>query len=327
MVAAGTPDEACSPRAWRLDTRHGVVLSSPMSGLRRVLVLLALAGVAAGLGALLLATSTDRDPDPLPVIVLAHTMGTGFIGAGLYAWWRRPENRTGALMTLVGFTWFGAAVRSADVAWAYSLGLLLGALWVGALVHMLVAFPTGRVRPGLETVVVTLGWGTVTVLPLVSVLVSERPDTECGECPANVFNVWDSDAAQTVVNAVAGALSIVLLGGVGVLLIRRWRGYGPVQRRALAPVVATGAAVAVVGVLSVVPSVLGADELTDALNYALLATIAAVPFAFLAGLLRSSLSRAGAVNGPLRAPRRRGRPRRPGAGARRRLARACVLGA
>jgi signal transduction histidine kinase len=266
-----------------------------MSGLRRALLALAVAGLAVGLGALLLATTTERDPDPLPVIVLAHTMGTGFIGAGLYAWWRRPENRTGALMTLVGFTWFLAAVRSADAAWAYTLGLLLGSLWVGALVHMLVAFPTGRLRPGLETGVVLLGWGTVTALPLVSVLVSERPDTGCDACPDNVLNLWDSDGAQEAVIAVAGALSVFLLVGVGLLLIRRWRAYGPVQRRALVPVVATGAAVAAVGVMSAVAAVLGADALADAFNYALLALIAAVPFAFLAGLLRSSLSRAGAV--------------------------------
>ena len=36
-----------------------------------------------------------------------------FIGVGLFAWWRRPHNRFGALMTAVGFAWFldGAARR------------------------------------------------------------------------------------------------------------------------------------------------------------------------------------------------------------------------
>ena len=53
-------------------------------------------------------------------------------------------------MTLVGFMWFLGALDAADAAWAYTLGLLVGALWLGALVHMLVAFPSGRVEPGLE---------------------------------------------------------------------------------------------------------------------------------------------------------------------------------
>jgi signal transduction histidine kinase len=268
-----------------------------MSGDRRLLVALAVAGFAVGLGALALATSTEQPHEPIAVIVLAHTMGTGFIGAGLYAWWRRPDNRTGALMTLVGFTWFAAVLRSAGEAWLYSLGQLVGALWVGALVHMLVAFPTGRVEPGLARRIVILGWSTVCGLSVLFVLTTERLDPECAECPGNVLNVAVIEAMEPIVLLVASSLlTVVLLVGLGVLLLRRWRDYGPVQRRALAPVVATAAAIAVVGVLGVVPAAFGADDVADPLNYALLVLIAAVPFAFLAGLLRSSLSRAGAVN-------------------------------
>src|SRR5688500_4202712 len=129
-----------------------------MGGLRRALIALAVAGVALGLAALALVTASDRDADSAAWIVLALTLGLGFSGAGIFAWWRRPENRVGPLMTLVGFLWFLGALRSADTAWAYTLGLLVGALWLGALVQMLVAFPTGRVEPGLERGVVVLGW-------------------------------------------------------------------------------------------------------------------------------------------------------------------------
>src|SRR4051812_13613988 len=120
-----------------------------MSGLRRALVGLAVAGLVLGLAALALVTTTDR-PFSTAEVVLALTLGWAFIGAGLYAWWRRPENRVGALMTLVGFLWFLGALESAGAAWAYTTGLALSTLWIGALVHMLVAFPTGRVGPGLE---------------------------------------------------------------------------------------------------------------------------------------------------------------------------------
>ena len=47
-----------------------------------------------------------------------------------------------------------------------------------------------------------------------------------------------------------------MLAGVCVVLVRRWRRSGPLQRQALAPVLWTGAAVAVVGVASVIPLVL-----------------------------------------------------------------------
>ena len=96
--------------------------------------------------------------------------------------------------------------------------------------------------------------------------------------------------------AVGLVVSVVLLAGLGFVLIRRWRGFGKVQRRALAPVVWTGAAVAVVGVGSVLPIALGADEVSEVVDAGLIVLITALPFAFLVGLMRSSLSRAGAVS-------------------------------
>jgi len=66
---------------------------------------------------------------------------------------RRPENRIGPLMSLVGFMWFLGALNSANTAWAYTVGLLVGALWIGALVQMLV----GTGLAGLADRVVALG--------------------------------------------------------------------------------------------------------------------------------------------------------------------------
>ena len=95
-----------------------------MSGLRRALIALAVAGLALGLAALALVTASDREADPAAWIVLALTLGWGFAFAGIFAWWRRPENRIGPLMTLVGFMWFLGALTSADTAWAYTLGVV-----------------------------------------------------------------------------------------------------------------------------------------------------------------------------------------------------------
>jgi signal transduction histidine kinase len=266
-----------------------------MSGLRRALIALAVASLALGLAALALVTTSDREADPAAWIVLALTMGWGFAGAGIFAWWRRPENRIGPLMTLVGFLWFLGALSSADTAWAYTLGVVLGTLWVGAVVHMLVAFPSGRVKPGLERGVVVLGWSAAIALPFVATLVTARPNG-CRDCPDDLLLVWDSDTASTVVEGLGLVVSVVLLVGLGVVLVRRWRGFGKVQRRALAPVVWTGGAVAVVGVGSVLPIAFGADELSQVVDAVLIVLITALPFAFLVGLMRSSLSRAGAVS-------------------------------
>ena len=48
-------------------------------------------------------------------------IGWSFIGTGLFAWWRRPENRFGALLVAVGFAWFTSGLIAAERARASSL--------------------------------------------------------------------------------------------------------------------------------------------------------------------------------------------------------------
>ena len=193
-----------------------------MSGLRRALIGLAIAGLALGLAALALVTASDREGDSAAWIALALTLGWGFAGAGIFAWWRRPENRIGALMTLVGFLWFLGALSSADDPWAFTIGMLVGALWIGALIHMLVAFPTGRVDRGLERAVVIVAWSCAIALPVAATLVTAHPEG-CEDCPDNLLLVWDSKAASSVIDGIGLAVSAVLLAGVGIVLFRRGR--------------------------------------------------------------------------------------------------------
>jgi signal transduction histidine kinase len=265
-----------------------------MTGLRRALIGLAIAGFALGLVALTLVTTSDRDT-PATWLVLALTLGWGFEGAGIYAWWRRPDNRVGPLMTLVGFAWFLGSLTYANAALPFTIGTLLDNLWVGALIHMLVAFPTGRVAAGLERRLVIVGWLAATALPFATALVQAEPPG-CGDCPENLLLVTDSDAAADAVDVTGFVVTIVLLGALVAVLYRRWRSWGKVQRRALSPVLWIGAAIGAFGLIIAVPVLLGADEVTDAVDSVLIVLVAALPFAFLAGLLRSSLSRAGAAN-------------------------------
>jgi len=266
-----------------------------MSSLHRALLGLALAGLACGLAAITLVATSDRSTDPTALIVLAIGLGWGFIGTGLYAWWRRPENRMGALMVLVGFTWFLGALGEAGGPWLFSLGSALSNVWIGAFALMLVAFPTGVVGRGLERTLVWLGWIAV-ALSALRTFVTARPDPSCSPCPRNTLLVWDSGTAADVVDALTALVLVVLLGGLWLVLVRRWRAAGPVQRRTLAPVLLTGAAAAAAALITVLLQGTGARGAGDAVSLAVLALIAALPFAFLLGLLRSSLGRAGAVS-------------------------------
>jgi hypothetical protein len=57
------------------------------------------------MGAALIALGLTSDHLELPGLHLAPMVfvGWSFVGVGLYAWWRRPENRFGALMVAAGF--------------------------------------------------------------------------------------------------------------------------------------------------------------------------------------------------------------------------------
>ena len=116
-----------------------------MRSLRWALIGLGLAGLLGGVVTLLVVASSDHLGDVLPgSVVFTPLIGWSFIGTGLFAWWRRPENRFGALMTAVGFVWLFSALVASDTPGLFAIGGLVGALPYALLLHMLVAFPSGR---------------------------------------------------------------------------------------------------------------------------------------------------------------------------------------
>ena len=140
-----------------------------------------------------------------------------------------------------------------------------------------------------------------------------------------------SPTAWTVINAVVTPLVFVMLVGLGVLFLRRWRAAGPAaaagaRSRSCGPARRSPRS----GLLDSLAVQVGRSRASSsALDWPLLIAICAVPLGFLAGLMRASLSRAGAVSDLVETlgRRSRGRPRRARHGARRSDARARVLAA
>src|SRR4051794_12468304 len=260
----------------------------------RALVGVAVAGFVLGVAALGLVLTGDHDTVTGPFVVLALTLGWSFIGTGIYALWRRPDQLIGRLMVIVGFLWFIGALPESDSALLYTIGLALGGLCAGPLVHLLVAFPSGRTAPGLERTVVRVGYTIPLVQPFLLLFIADPP-SDCTDCPQNLLLVRDSPVVADLATIVLGVAGVAMLAGVCVVLVRRWRRSGPVQRRGAGPGGWAGGAIAVAGVLSVIPQLVGADAAGEAMGTVLVALITVVPFAFLVGLMRSSLSRAGAL--------------------------------
>src|SRR3954447_2143586 len=117
-----------------------------MPGLRRALLALFALGVLfAGLDvALVLASSHEEHK--LVTAILGPIIGLSFIGTGVFAWWRRPLNRFGLLMTGVGFAWFLGGLAESNNSTVFTVGAWIAPLYLAIVVHMVLAFPTGRLE-------------------------------------------------------------------------------------------------------------------------------------------------------------------------------------
>jgi hypothetical protein len=205
-------------------------------GLRRAILGLAIAGLAAGLAALALELTSDHEDVPAAVAALSIAVGWSFLGVGLFAWLRRPDNRMGPIMTGAGFGWFLPHLVASNSAPFFTAGLLLENICI-PLAFGLVAFPTGRIptRPERLVVGATWLWATALTVPLALVTVPSA------DAPENLVLIGDGagleDPFDTAHTAIIGVLALGLIGALAL----RWRDSTTLQRREMAPVVGAGA--------------------------------------------------------------------------------------
>jgi signal transduction histidine kinase len=249
-------------------------------------VLLALAGLAVGLAYAAIVLSSGHVDDRGFAAGLGLLVGWSFIGTGLFAWWRRPANRTGPLMAAAGLAWFASGVSASDDDVLYTIGIALDALFPAILGHLIVAFPTGRLETRAERVLVVAAYVTVTVLQLPSLLFEQPAE------PRNLLIVEGDQALSDILDAVQFALAVVLVAASWVIIVRRER--REPRPRAWRPVLWTaGVSVVAFVVANAFDAAGSPSDVLDRLSQALVATI---PFGFLVGLLRSRLAQGEAVS-------------------------------
>ena len=268
-------------------------MSAPAPSLRRALGGIALAGLVACAVLLALAIDSVGGHHRDLIAVFGPVIGAACIGTGLFAWLRRPENRFGALMVALGFSYCLSGLIVTLEPWPFIAGLLLIALPYAVLYHILLAFPSGRLETPGNRILAGAAYATATAGWWACVLVQ---DTAALGVPPNPLKVADAPDLFSVLARVRLGLVVVLIAALGVVLARRWLDATPSQRRALAPVYASGGLVlalyavwAVLGVLDV------AHGTQETLERARVVALAFVPFAFLAGLLKSRVVGGAAV--------------------------------
>jgi len=174
-------------------------------------------------GSAVIAARSDHESSPISLAIAFPMIGLSFVVSGLIAWTLRPTNGTGRLLVLVGFTWMLSALWEANEGWVYGLGAFAGSLFLAAFVHLMLAFPDGRLGTKLERRTVVAVWFIAFLANVLPALFT-RHTSDCDDCPANPYVIHDSksvaDAFEALFTVVGGAIFI----GVIVLLIRRWRG-------------------------------------------------------------------------------------------------------
>src|SRR5215218_3844433 len=203
----------------------------PLSASRGTLTALAAAGLAFGLVDAAIILDSDRVDDRGFVVAVGLLVGWSFIGTGLFAWWRRPGNRTGALTAAAGFAWFCDGLSYSNDDAVFTAGIALDALFPAFVAHLLLAFPTGRLGSRAERVIVGAGYFVVTVLQVPSLLFEERAPGD----PRNLLVVESDQGLSDLLDAVQAVAALAVIVGGLVLLAGRWRGAAPAQRTAVAP--------------------------------------------------------------------------------------------
>src|SRR3954447_9179768 len=154
--------------------------------------------------------------------VLAPLVGWSFVGTGLYAEVRRPESRVGTLMVWFGFAWFLSIVGVSDARLPYTIGLVVGGLWGGVFLHLVLTCPSGRLSPGRDRRLVITGYLLFTIGTVPAMFFAGPHELACDGCPANLLLVERNETLAAVGLGGQTVLYGVLFVIVLVRLVRRW---------------------------------------------------------------------------------------------------------
>ncbi|HSK14731.1 MAG TPA: PAS domain-containing protein [Gaiellaceae bacterium] len=248
-------------------------------------------GLVLSAGGLMLVFTSDHVERPGFLAVTNLVVAWSFIAGGLVAWARRPDNVFGLLMTAVGLTSFVNMLAFANESVPFSIGYVFGGLFLAVFAHALLAFPRGYLETRIVYAIVGVAYGVAGFGMLLASLFTPEPRS-CPGCPDIAWAVTDSPAAADAVWAVAVVVGVPAVGAALYVFLRRWRAASRPLRRVLGPVYGTAAVSLVLLAVTLAVDLVDPDA-AYALWWLLTFAFAAVPLAFIVGLLSGRLARAG----------------------------------
>ena len=187
-----------------------------------------------------------RFPDrPLAVYVADLLGGWAFLVAGTIAWQRRPANRIGPLLVLIGFSWFVGSYGRLGNETSAHLARSFQGFYEPLLAWVVLAYPSGRLGSRWGRFVVA-AWLLDQAAWSLARLFLARPLSwyGCATCRETVDAYIANGALLDRLGPISLAATVVFAVAVIVLLLRRLVTAGPAARRRLFPAALAGFALA-----------------------------------------------------------------------------------
>jgi signal transduction histidine kinase len=229
-----------------------------------------------------------RDSADVTVVdVVNRSVGGSFVFCGLIAWQLRRDSRVGPLMTLTGFLFLSEAVLSGvDSSVAYTVGQWAGNWWTPVFAALVLSFPSGRLSSRIDWAIVGAFTFGAVVLQLVWLFFLPFPPGK-----ENVFLISADPGLANVIDRFEASFNATVGLALAVIAIARWVRAAPPLRRLLLPTLAGGVTALILVVTIYYDVVTG--EFIRSSQQIFAALLVSVPLAFLLGMLRQQLARAG----------------------------------
>ncbi len=238
------------------------------------------------------------DPDPVAALEIAGVAIASLLWLAAALWFRakgRSRRLWLVLFAMVPASWVWAIGYTATPL-TYSIGDTFWGLGVPFAIHMLIAFPNGRLEGRIDRWVVALlyllfigGW----LLRAMTSPAVYNCDPFCGR---NVFAVWPDEALHQVVLTTLNSAILILAIPIAIALWQHWRAASPAARRAFLPAILAIPVNAVIAVISTLAIAYRLDIGWVADHGFKIAVGGLIPAGLLVGLVQVRLERARAAS-------------------------------
>lgn len=257
--------------------------------LRWALVLLTT--IAVLVGGVQIAVLAPGGPQVGPVWAaeLYPAMGLVYVVAGVVAWWRRPSNRLGTIMVVGGLSMFISTLEAFSEPVLVAIGIVLQTVILALAAHLLLAFPSGRLRSRVAVLTVVLAYFVSLVLQIPLYLFDPQAS------PGGMLSVGNHPGLLLAGKWLQRGMGIIAVAIVVVILWDRLRRASPHQQRVLGPLYLYG----IVSVLAIplIPQVIAPlAGLSLAVRGGLqVAVLMGIPLVFASVLLVGGFVRTGEI--------------------------------